>query len=165
MKSREAVEPTFCSWNLSCLFLLFSFSCSFSLGTSRNTRLTSGQTHRHVQGFTLSSLADVCGEVRQSSGLKRGLAERVSLMESHCLYQRSLPAASLLQTMNLRFDQIRDTERAGTTLILRPTTKKCNVKVFAKKLLYSQSQKRVVLNGAWCAANVLATFWPSPGPV
>lgn len=81
LKSQEAVEPTFCSWNLSCLFLLFSFSSSFSLGKSRNTRLTSGKTHKHVQGCSSTDLTDVYGEVKQSYGLNRGLAETVSLRQ------------------------------------------------------------------------------------
>lgn len=95
-----------------------------------------------------------------------------------CLCRRSLPESSswlcspryplhssLSQTIKLRFDLIGATERAAITPISRSTTKKYNVKAFAKKLLCSQSQSRFVLNGAWCAANKLATFWPSPGPV
>lgn len=173
LKSQDAVEPTFCSWNLSCLFLLFSFSCSFSLGKCRNTRLTSGKTHKHVQGCSSTYLTDVCGEVKQSYGLNRGLAETVRLRQSvyvvapfpkaalDCVLPRYPLHSSLSQTIKLRFDLI----GATITPISRSTTKKYNVKVFAKKLLCSQSQSRVVLNGAWCAANKLATFWPSPGPV
>lgn len=36
LKAQEAGEPTFCSWNNSCLLLLFSFSSSFSLETSKH---------------------------------------------------------------------------------------------------------------------------------
>lgn len=105
-------------------------------------------------------------------------ADWLKQFAAKCLCRRSLPESSswlcspryplhssLSQTIKLRFDLIGATERAAITPISRSTTKKYNVKAFAKKLLCSQSQSRVVLNGAWCAANKLATFWPSPGPV
>lgn len=98
----------------------------------------------------------VCGKVKPNYGLST--SEKLFISAPACQKSRFLAFSCpcLLQIINLKLGWTRNTEQVRITQISRAT----KMNTTSKSL-----QSCVVLNRACYAANVLATFWPNPGPI
>lgn len=152
LKAQEAGEPTFCSWNNSCLLLLFSFSSSFSLETSKHMVDFSDDTKTRQMLFKTPSvtLTVVRLKTRHIACFHQGFP-RLACVSWAQLYDHKQNSGVQRNHNEIKGDHKNTRFQSVSWSDFIYECIKC--------------QSCFVLNGVWCNANELATFWPSPAPV